>query len=70
MYNIEIDERGALFNETVKINEKDGSVDFQVPDHNNVVQSEIRYDYKMVCTCIIFLMHILKKYYIFIFIYR
>ena len=48
MYKVEIGERGSLFNETIEVNEKDGSVVYQVPDHNGVAGAESRYDYKTV----------------------
>lgn len=48
MYKVEINETGTLFNETVEVDEKDRSVIYQIPHHNDVVESEIRYDYDTV----------------------
>ena len=46
VFKINIDERGTQYNETVEINDKENSVIYKVPEHNNVAQSETRFDYK------------------------
>ena len=47
-YQINIDENGTRYNETVEINAKENSVVYKVPKHNNVAQSETYFDYKTV----------------------
>ena len=46
VYKINIDESNTRYNETVEINDKENSVVYKVPEHNNVAQSETRFDYK------------------------
>lgn len=45
---IRINERGARFVEKIIINEKENTVTFMVPRHNDVEHSEVRNDFNLV----------------------
>ena len=47
-FKVRINERGTRFSEKIKINEKENTVRFTVPKHNDVDQSEILHDFNLV----------------------
>ena len=46
-FNVRINERGTRFSEKIKINEKENTVRFTVPKHNDVDQSEVLHDFNL-----------------------
>ena len=47
-YNVEIDESGEKYKETIEVDTEKQTELFKVPGHNNVDQSNILHDFKTV----------------------
>jgi predicted DNA-binding antitoxin AbrB/MazE fold protein len=48
-FKVRINEKGTRFSEKIKINEKENTVRFTVPKHNDIDESEILHEFNLVC---------------------
>ena len=48
VFKVRINEKGTRFNEKIKINERENTVSFAVPEHNDVERSEVLNEFNLV----------------------
>lgn len=56
-FNLRISERGANFDEKVEIDEKNEIEYFQVPPHNELLETDAIYDFRMVSAIVRIVIH-------------
>ena len=47
-FNVRLNENGTRFTEKISINEKENTISFVVPEHNDIDRSEVLHDFNLV----------------------